>query len=139
MPSPGGYPGVGIDTRGIKDLVRDLRRLDRRLALAFTAELRDIGNEVRDKVRTSTQRPFRTGALRRSVKTSVRGAQVSLYSTLPQSGVWEWGGTIRPRGSPIVIPETEFVRREIVAGARGVEERMGEILDQAASRYAQFH
>ena len=124
-----------IDTRGISDLLRDLRKIDKRLGASLVKELRDIGNESRDKVRASTAPPYRTGKMRRSVKTGVRRGSITLYSLLPQGDVLEWGGTIRPRGVPIHFPRTEFVRKEVKAASAGTEARLAAVLEETAARY----
>lgn len=139
MPSPGGTRGVAIDTRGFTSLARGFRAMDHELGLAFSASLREIGNEIRDKIRASQAPPFRTGRLRQSVKVSVRRGTISLYSTLPQAPVWEFGGTIEPRGAPIHIPETSFVSGEVKRSSEATAEKLAEVLDATARKYAGFH
>lgn len=130
--------GVEIDTSGIKALARDLGKIDRKLRGALVAELRSIGNDARDAVRRSHEPPFETGRKRGSVRTSVRGAAISLYSLQPDAAVWNWGGKIAPRGSPIQIPRTEFVSGEVAKRSEDTEERLEGILDATAARYG-FH
>jgi hypothetical protein len=131
-----------IDTAGIGDLVRDLGKIDRSLRSALVKELRDIGNEVRDKVRSSTQPPFgptdskgEIGRKRHSIKTGVRRGAISLYSLEPDSAVWNWGGSISPRGAPIQIPRTEFLTSEIYRQGDHVDDRLTDVLDRTAARY----
>lgn len=102
------------------------------MAKGLTAELRGIGKEVQAKVRGSTASPYRTGKLRRSVKTSVRAREVTLYSNLPQAPVWEWGGGIRPRGVKIVIPKTQFVTSEAFDASEDTEDRLASLFDTLA-------
>lgn len=139
-------PGA-VDARGLKKFARDMRKLDHHLGVAVSAELRDIGNEVRDRIRSSTDAPYgdaandsqgKAGRKRGSVKTSVRRGGVALVSSEPDAGVWNWGGTIRPRGAPIVIPRTEFVSGEVEKDTEHVEERLGSLTDEVARRYAEF-
>lgn len=125
-----------------------MRRAGKDLGKATSAELRDVGNEVRDRVRNSTEPPYASspeddsegapGRKRRTVKTSARLTGVSLYSLQPDAGVWNWGGTIKPRGVPIVIPKTEFVSKEVEHSTEHVAERLGLLLDGIAARYAEF-
>jgi hypothetical protein len=124
-----------IDTSGISDLLRDLGKIDKGLRAAMVAELRDIGNSARDKVRSGTQPPFRTGKTRRSFKTSVKGGTIAVYSLLPQAPVWQWGGSIKPRGVPIEFPRTEFVTKEVEEAGKGADERLAGLLDATAARY----
>jgi len=125
-----------IDTSGISDLLRDLRTIDKRLGASLVKELRDVGNETRDKVRNSTAPPYRTGKMRRSVRTGVRRGAITLYSNLPQGDVLEWGGSIKPRGVPIEFPRTEFVRKEVAASSEGTEARLSGLLEATAARYS---
>jgi len=131
-----------IDTGGIGDLLRDFRKIDKRLGASLVKELRDIGNDARDRVRSSTDRPYgpvdskgEIGRKRKSVKTGVRGGKISLYSTEPDAAVWHWGGRIEPRGVPIDIPRTEFISKEVIAASEGTEERLGVLLEAIVSRY----
>jgi len=137
-----------VDARGIKIFAKQMRAADRRLGVAVAAELRDIGNEIRDEIRAGTDAPYdSTGAndsqgkaarKRRSVKTSVRRGGVSLYSREPDAGVWNWGGTISPRGVPIHIPRTEFVKGPVLRHAESTEARVLGVLSGVARRYAEF-
>jgi hypothetical protein len=124
-----------IDTAGIGDLLRDLRKIDKRLGASLVLELRSIGDKSRDDVRNSTAYPYLTGTLRRSVKTGVRRGAIVLYSSLPQSGVIHWGGTIKPRGVPITFPRSEFVQKVVEDDAHDADERLAGVLDATAARY----
>lgn len=128
-----------IDASGLRELRRDLRRIDKNLAKAFNRALREIGNEIRDEIRGSTQRPYRTGKLRRSVKTSVRAKGVSLYSLLKYAPVHEWGGTIRPRGTPITIERTEFIRGQVIKNREETERKVGDLIERTFEIYGGFH
>jgi hypothetical protein len=137
-----------VDARGIRVFAKEMRRAAPKLGVAASAALRAIGNEVRDEVRSSTESPYaenpaadsqgKVGRKRRSVKTSVRAGGVSLYSLEPDAGVWEWGGKISPRGVPITIPRTNFVRGAIEAHKEKTEAALLGIVDEVARRYAEF-
>lgn len=124
-----------IDTSGIVDLTRDLGRISKDLRAAEVKSIRDVGDKLRDEIRSSTAPPYKTGALRRSVKTSVRVGQLSLYSRLPYANVQHWGGTIRPRGTPIHIERTGFIWDPAKEAVPRVTEELGEVLDATAARY----
>jgi hypothetical protein len=116
-----------------------LRAIEKDTEKELNKALRDLGNEVRDKIRGSAASPFLTGRLRKSIRTSVRGkSQVSLYSTLPQAPVWEYGGTIRPRGVPITIPKTNFVTGVVLAEGDDFDERIADKFDEIAHRHGFF-
>lgn len=128
-----------IDTSGLRELQRDLRRIDKNLGKAINRSIREIANEIRDEIRGSTQRPYRTGKLRRSVKSSVRARGASLVTKLPQAPVFEWGGTIRPRGAPIKIERTEFIRGQVIKHRDETEKALGQVLDRTFEIYGGFH
>lgn len=121
-----------IHTEGLGRLRRDLRRIDVGMAKGLTTELRAIGKEAQAKVHGSTATPHRTGKLRKSVKVSVQARGVSLYSTLPQAPVWNWGGEISPRGTPIRIPRTKFVSGPVAEASEGTEDRLAALFDSLA-------
>lgn len=126
-------------TLAVQLLNKHLRAIERETAKELTSELRTLGNEVRDKVRSSTEDPYRTGGLRKSVKTSVRRkSEVSIYSNLPAAPVWEFGGRIKPRGTPITIPKTEFVRSVVLAEGDDFDERIADRFDTIARRNGFF-
>lgn len=122
-------------TLAIEKFNADLRDIQRGTEKELIKELRALGNEARDKVRSSTARPFRTGRTRRGIKTSVRRkVEVSLYSLDPQAPVWNWGGTIKPRGTPITFPRTEFVSGVVEKEGADFDERIAERFDEIAHR-----
>lgn len=112
-----------IDTPGLRDFRRDLKRLQPLIAKELTGELRDISQPV--VIRAASLAPRLTGELARSLRVSVQQRGVSIYSTLPQAPVLHWGGTIRPRGVPITFPRTEFI-------SRAVEEHADRLLDDVS-------
>lgn len=119
----------------IAELNADLRDIVKETEKELVKEMRRVGNEARDAVRRSNEAPYRTGRLRKSVKTSVRRkSEVSLYSTLPQAPVYEFGGRIKPRGSVITIPKTNFVRGTVVAIGDDIDERIAEAFDGIARK-----
>lgn len=139
---------ASVDAAGIRRFAREMRAIDRKLGVATSAELRAIGNKIRDEIRSGTGTPRsespaedsqgKIGRKRRSIKTSVRLGGVSLYSREPDAGVWNWGGTIRPRGVPIVIPRTEFVSGKVKKQSKQVEADLLGLVDGIARRYGQF-
>jgi hypothetical protein len=120
-------------------LVAALRAIEKETGKALKAELKQTGEKVAAKVRSSQARPYRTGRLRRSVKTSATAkGSVSIYSNLPYAPVWEWGGEIKPRGVPIHFPRTEFVTGTVDAMSKEVEPELAAAFDAAARRNG-FH
>ena len=110
--------------------------IEREAAKELKKMLRDVGNEARDAIRGGSEDPHKTGTLRRSVKTSVRGqGVVSLYSNLPQAAVWEFGGAIKPRGVAIQIPRTRFVGGTVEELGDHIDERLGDAFDAIAHQH----
>lgn len=100
-----------------------------------SSKLREVGERVRDEVRTSHEPPFATGALRESFKTSVRRKlEVSIYSLKPQAPVWEWGGSIAPKGSTITFPRTTFVTKTVFENADRIDDELADVFDELAHR-----
>jgi hypothetical protein len=124
-----------IDTDGIRKLVRDFGKMDKTLRAALVKSLRDVGDKARDNIRSSTSPPYRTGTLRRSTKTSVRGGSIALYSLLPQAPVLHWGGTIKPRGVPIRFKRTEYIRKEVLRESDHIEGELAGVLEATATRF----
>lgn len=113
-----------------------LRAIQRDIEKELTSELRRIGNEARDVVRGSNKPPYRTGRTRKGIKTSVRRkTEVALVSNLPQAPVWEFGGTIKPRGVPIEIPTTNFVRGPVLELSEDIDERIADAFDEVVHRH----
>jgi Bacteriophage HK97-gp10, putative tail-component len=129
-------PSALAGNRAFAVLAAQMAEIEKEAAKELTKLLREIGNEARDVVRSSTEPPYATGKLRKSVKTSVRQkGVVSLYSNLPQAPVFEFGGSIKPRGTPITIPQTNFVRGPVVALGDDIDERMAEAFDDISHRH----
>lgn len=58
-----------------------------------------------------TLAPRRTGALAGSITATTAGHAGIVKSNVPYAAVHEWGGTIRPRGTPFHIKRSEYVGR----------------------------
>jgi HK97 gp10 family phage protein len=118
---------------GLAKLRRDLKAIDKDLGKSLTDHLREIAKEVRDDARSRA--PVKTGALRGSIKHSVRARGASVYSNLDYAPVHEWGGTIRPRGAPIEIRGRHFIAEAVDANSKRVEDELARSLDAIADRH----
>lgn len=113
-----------------------LRAIEKDTEKELLKEMRRVGDEARDAVRRSTEPPYRTGTLRKSIRTSVRRkSEISLYSTLPQAPVWEFGGKIAPKGAAIDIPQTNFVRGTVLAIGDDIDDRLADAFDEISHRH----
>ena len=124
---------LAIEVPGLRKLRRDLKAIDKDLAQSLTDHLREIARGVRDEARSRA--PVKTGALQRSIKHSVRARGASIYSNLPYAPVQEFGGTIRPRGTPIAIRGRHFIYSAIADKAANVERDLERSLDVIADRH----
>jgi HK97 gp10 family phage protein len=125
--------GLSLKVEGLAKLRRDLRAIDKDLGKALTDHLRDLARDVRDDARSRA--PVKTGALQRSIKHSVRARGASVYSNSPYAGVQEWGGTIRPRGTPIEIRGRHFISSAVADNADHVVKEVERSLDAIADRH----
>jgi len=125
--------GVTVRAPGLSKLRRDLGKIDKDLRLAANRHIREVANEVRDEARSRA--PKKTGRLQKSIKASVRAAGASIYSDLVYAPVHEWGGTIRPRGTPIEIEGKHFMRSAVDDKTERIEEHLGDLLDGIADRH----
>ena len=123
---------VRVQTQGLAELRRDLKKLDP----LIDRELRDAIREAADKVAVTAGAlaPRDSGALAHSIRPYVAGAKASVGSTLPYAGWIEFGGTIRPRGVPITREGTGMVGRAVEDHADQIVEDIGDGIDQAARR-----
>jgi hypothetical protein len=106
-----------IEIRGLKQLARKLRGIDRDLARELQRTNKTIAEKVAAEARS--QVPVRTGHAAGSVKARASAQRSSVVGggpTVPYYPWLEFGGTIRPRGTPIVRPRAPG--RYILAAVR---------------------
>lgn len=116
---------AAVDASQIAAFAAELRGAAAVMRLALQAELIRVGTEAKVRVNASHDRPYLTGALRRSVDLGIRVGDVSLWSSVVYSRIWEFGGTVAPNGVEITIPKTEFAGKELVAAGEDMDERLG--------------
>lgn len=121
-----------VNVPGLAKFQRDLGRIDRGMRTASTRHLRQIANRVRDSARGRA--PRRSGRLARSIRSSARASGASIYSNLEYAPVHHWGGTIRPRGTPIRIEATHFLSEAAEQHTEFVEEELANLLDAIVAR-----
>lgn len=126
-----------VHAEGLRDLNRALGRISKDLRKDSVRELRTIARHVRGTAQELT-RVGETGKLRKGLRYSATAKGAAITSTLPQAPVFEYGGTISPRGVPITIPRDRMVGKAVQRDARNIEEQIGHLLDRIASRNG-FH
>lgn len=142
MPSRGGFAGPRVNVHGLADLRRALKRIDTDLDRDVRIELKALGESIAQVARNRAPigpagDPHR-GALRSSIKVSVRQKTASIYSKLPYAAVHEWGGSIRPKGTPIQIEGRHYIVSAIEDSHDLIERRLLNTLDAVVAR-AGFH
>jgi phage gpG-like protein len=121
-----------VPVEGLREFHRDLKRLEPEAAKLFRADLRAIGVRVAGEARS--QAVQRTGAYARSIRPRVTVRGVSVGSRLPQAGVLHFGGTIRPRGVPILFPARPVISEAVDRNTDRLVNDLGDAVEQAALR-----
>jgi phage gpG-like protein len=121
-----------VRVEGLRELNRDLKRLEPETAKLLRTDIRAIAERVAIEARATA--PRRTGTYARSIRTYVTQRGANIGSTLPQAGVLHFGGTIRPRGVPIVFPARPVISQAVDRNADRLVDEMGDAVEQAALR-----
>jgi hypothetical protein len=129
MPARGGFE---VRTEGLRDFRRDLKRMDPQLDKELRVELRDA--VVKVTARAALLAPRRTGALAKSYRPFVTQRQAGIRSSLPYAPVIEYGGTISPRGTDIVIKRSEPVTRAVERETDEIVDAFGDAVERAADK-----
>lgn len=141
---PAGIGGSSrINTRGFAELRRALRRMDTELDREVRNEVAQVGALIRTEAQHrapegSAATDPHPGQLRGSLKVSVRQRVASIYTRVPYAAVHEFGGTIRPKGTPITIPGSHYLLGARDDLAEVAERRLMAALDVIVAR-AGFH
>lgn len=124
---PRGDVEFAVHTEGLGKLNRSLGRISKDLRRDSVRHLRHTAKNVRDVAKPLA--PVRTGALARSLRYSATNKGATVYSNLPQAPVFEYGGTIAPRGVPITIPRVRMLGTAVRREAPQVEQDMARLFD----------
>lgn len=96
-----------IEVEGLRDTVRDLKRLGDE---TIPAKVRAANLEAAETVAAEARHraPVRTGALRATIRATIRAAGQQSAAVVREgsarvkyAGFIDYGGTIRPKGTPI--------------------------------------
>ena len=124
---------ITVKVEGLARLRRDLRALDRAAVTEVRDVLRDAAGIVAE--RAALLAPRQTGALAASYKPFTAGNRAGVRSRLPYAGVVEYGGTIRPRGTPIEFRRALPLTRAAQQQADTIVQRLDRGLGEAAARH----
>ena len=126
---------VGIDTRGLVDLQRDLRRMAPVMARGITAELREIAKDVgmlaREKAAADVSE---SGA--KTIKWSAARGSASIYTDLHWMRIWHGG--FHPGGGSTFIPAVPFMTDARDEKADDVMDALEDLLTNTARRVGGF-
>jgi hypothetical protein len=123
-------PPVHVD--GLRELQRDLKRLEPETAKLLRADIKAVVGRVAAEARMAAVQ--RTGAYAASIRPYVTARGASVGSRLPQAGVLHFGGTIRPRGVPIVFPARPVVSEAVDRNTDRIVDGVGDAVETAALR-----
>lgn len=119
-----------VIVQGLREFRRDLKRLEPETAKLLRDDIKAIA--VRVAVEAQAHAVRRTGRYARSIRPSVTLRGASVGSKLPQAGVLHFGGTIRPRGVPIVFPARPVISEAVDRNTDRLIHELGDAVEQAA-------
>jgi phage gpG-like protein len=122
-----------VQVEGMAKFRRSVKAIDRGALAEVQAVTRYAAEIVASKARTNA--PVKTGKLRDSIVGTTSGASGIVRSPLPYAAVHEYGGTIRPRGVPIVIARSAYVDR----AADDSQERVMQALATGFDKLCRLH
>lgn len=129
-------PAVHVE--GLKEFRRDLKRLEPEVAKELGKDLKTIAGKVAAGASAAAQSFAVTGEYARSIRPYVTGTKATVGSRLPQAGVLHFGGTIQPRGVPIVIKPRPVISIVLDRSTDRIVEEFGDAVE-AAARLAGWH
>lgn len=123
-------PAVRLE--GFREFSRDLKRLEPEVAKELRRDIKAAAEKVAAAARADA--PRRTGAYAASIKTYVTARGAAVGSRLPQAGVVHFGGTIRPRGTPIVFTARPVISEALDRRTDQLVNDLGDAVERAARR-----
>lgn len=77
----------------------------------------------------------KTGTLAGSFKAGAAGNSAFVRSRVPYAGVQEFGGVIRPKGTPITIRPQPAVTRALASKEEAIVDKVADAIDSVALRH----
>lgn len=131
---------AGVQVRGLGQLRRALRQVDKGFDREIGTRLRGVASkaaaDAKSNLRSRSKRP--RGRIEPTIRAFSRQKSAGIQSTHPGAGVQEWGGTITPRGVPIVIEPKQYMSDAAKARHAEAEREVGELIDDLGGA-AGFH
>jgi hypothetical protein len=130
-----------IRVQGLRDLQRAFRHMEGGMHKEIRDRLKSIGTSAAERARGLLRERSKhsTGRMAGTIKTSVRQNGVSIVSSHPGAPVQHWGGSIRPRGTPIHITAKYFAIDAAASYMPEAEERLGQMIDDLYEGVGGFH
>ena len=123
-----------VRVEGLAELRRDLRAMGLKAeGRGLTRALREGAEEVRKAA--GPLAPRRSGALAESYRAGAAGKSAYVRSRLPYAAVQEFGGVIRPKGTPITIRSRAAVTRALANKEEVVVECLADAIDRLARQH----
>lgn len=110
----------------------DLRKTFRKSGNAEQSKEITRGLKAGAEIVPPAARPLlrsRTGRMASMYRVGTAGNSAFIRNKHPGAGVQEFGGVIRPKGTPITIRPQEAITRALEANAETIAEKVGEGLD----------
>lgn len=123
-----------VVVEGLKEFRRDLKRLEPEADKELRKDIKKVAAGVAVAASAGAQSFAKTGAFARSIRPYVSGTKAQIGSRLPQAGVVHFGGTIRPRGVPIVFKPRPVISIVVDRETDRIVDGMGDAIEQAARR-----
>lgn len=123
-----------VRIEGAKEFRRDLKRLQPEVEKLLRGDIKTIAAGVAGEAQARARSFARTGKYERSIRPYVSGLKAQVGSRLPQAGVLHWGGTIKPRGVPIVFKSRPVISEALDRRTDKIVDEFGDAIEQAARR-----
>jgi hypothetical protein len=127
-----------VRLEGFREFQRDLKKLEPAVAKELRQDIKAAAGKVAVAASASAGSFSRTGEYAKSIRPYVTARGASVGSRLPQAGVLHFGGTIRPRGVPIVFKPRPVISDALDRRTDQIVQDFGDAVDRAA-RAAGWH
>lgn len=122
--------GPGVKVQGLSQMNRSLGKVSKDFRRGVIAQLREIAKRVRIEARSDAPRV--SGRLQRSLRATATSRGAAITSRLPYAGWVEFGGEIKPRGTPFSIEGRRFISASVDDNTRSIERDLGDLFDRIA-------
>lgn len=128
--------GPPVRVKGLKELRRDLKQIDKGLTKEVTkAQKSAAGPAARRASQLAPRGDTAKPNLADSVRPFASGTRAGIRINQPYAGVQNFGGSIRPRGTPITIRATGFATKAVEESMDDFIDDLGDNIDALAVRH----